>query len=634
MKAKLLILTMCLLSVATAKAQDWMIVHRTYKGVDWTYPIRTNEVGEMRFSADGRTFQVSAPSINGEDMIIPFSAEYLDSISFANDLTDDEKGHNKYRVFTMYIDTECDPSFINKEEWTDCRIAIDGKGEYSNLNLTAQIKGRGNSTWLWYDKKPYKIKLCDKSKILGLEKAKNWNLLANWRDVTDMMNVFAFETARYMGMPFTNHTRFVEVFLNGEYNGTYQLTEKIEIGKNRVNIDKDGGVLLSFDLDDGPSLSPYATDNFWSKVFSLPISVKEPEDLSTVQLDSIREEFAILEKAIKMHNYQAVDSLMDIPSFISILQLHEYLFNVEIDAPRSVYAFRDKGGKWTFGPVWDWDAGFDFSWSDMYTGHNFFGNPYRLIYGSEPYTGKSASYSINKFWREMFDNSTFVAQYKQAWAEKTDSIFIHPWAETKHYIDEMKNGGTYDRDIERWPLPNTRAMGISVYYSPDEEVSKMESWLKDRLAYLNDVIFSYPVGNNEIAESTDPVVSVKDDGIHVSVICSFAGGYQQTGRIEIDPEVVKQRLGGTPQRLIPLNANGKEGNNTAAGVYGAWFDAGGSTVNWGDRSHVYIESNELYSWAYGCHPESCGSSHQHSVTMQYVRGSKKLNVTVDFTIKK
>lgn len=638
MKSKLLTILLTLMACVAVQAQEWMDVHRTFKGVDWTYPIRTSEAGEMTITDDERTLALPIQG-EGRNMTIPFSIQYLDSIAFANDLDDESKGHNKYHVFAMHlwVDSDADaftPLFgtISRDDWTPCHVSIDGKGEYSNYSGTARIKGRGNSTWEWYDKKPFKIKLDEKSKLLGLEKAKDWNLLANWRDVTDMMNVFAFETARYMGMPFTNHTRFVEVFLNEEYVGTYQLTEKIEIGKNRVNIG-DGGLLMSFDLDDGPSLSPDASDNFWSKVYSLPMCIKEPENLSAAQIDSIRSEFAVLEKAVKSHDYALVESLMDVESFIGILQLHEYLCNVEIAAPRSLYMFRAKDGKWTFGPVWDWDAGYDFSWADMYTGHTFFTSYRTLILGSDPYKATASREGINMFWREMFANSTFVSKYKEAWKAKSDSMFVKPWAETSRYIDEMRKG-TYERDVDQWPLEDTARPGGGKFFTPDEELAKMESWIKKRKSYLDGVIANYPAGTDEVEDAEDVEVVVGTTGIHVKVNCTFSGGYTQSSRIEIDESSIKQLLGGKPTSLVPLNANGKEGRNTAAKKYGAWFGPDGNTTEWGADAHVYIESDDLYSWSYGCHPEKCAASHRHTVTMQYRRASKTLNVDVTFTIKR
>lgn len=632
MKTRLLQLALCaLLMSQSAHAQEWLKVHRSYDGGTWTIPLAVSQFTQFDFSDEEDFMRGYTVLKDGTEMVIPFSTNNLESISFANDLTDEEKGHDKYRVFALYITTEGEENLVEKEVWLNCHFSLDGKGEYSDYSGTGRIRGRGNSTWEWYDKKPYKIKLDSKSKLLGLEKAKNWNLLANYRDVTDMMNVVAFETARYMGMPFTNHSRFVEVFLNGEYIGVYQLTEKIEIGTNRVNIAEEGGLLMSFDQDDGPDLNPGAGDNFKSKVFGLPMCVKEPEDLTEEQIDSIREEFAEVEKCIKAHDYAKLDELVDIPSFISILQLHEYLYNVEIDAPRSLYIFRDKAGKYTFGPVWDYDAGFDFDWTNMETNHTFFSNYRELIYGTDPLNATGANYDISKFFREMFGNKTFVAQYKEAWANKSEQMYSHPWETVQKYVEGL-NKGAYRRDQSQWPMAYTyRGWYNTTTYTPAQEVAKMSAWLQNRKAYLDGVIAAYPIGNDEVIEVIDPADLQVVKTIQMTKNCDYRSGYTQQGNIAIAKTDVETALGGAPTELVPLNADGSEGTNTAAKTYGAWFDANGDTGAWG-VGHVYIESDNLYSWSYGCHPSNCWYGETHTVTMQYRRGAKAVNVVVTFQV--
>lgn len=612
-------------------AQDWMRIHHRYDGVDWSIPLQMDKYKEYEFSEKGKVLNLRAILEEDGELVVPFRTNEMDSIDFAYSLTDDEKGHNKYRPFTMHITTEDWDNIVEKELWLNCHISIDGKGEYSDYSGTGRIRGRGNSSWAWYDKKPYKFKLDEKSKLLGLEKAKNWNLLANYRDVTDIMNVYAFEVARYMGMPYTNHSRFVEVFLNDEYIGTYQLTEKIEVGKNRVNIDEEEGVILSFDKDDGPELSPYAIDNFWSQIYKLPICVKHPEDPTYEQLQAIKADFAKVENAVKAHDYATLDSLADIPSYISMIMIHEYLFNVEIGAPRSMYAFKDKDGKYTFGPVWDWDAAFDFRWSDMTTGHTYFDSYKELVLGTDPVKGSGAYERINMFWRDMFGNSEFVQNYKDQWSRLSGDIRSACWAETQKYIEGMRAEGTYARDTRKWPLVDTQGgwWNSTTYFEPDAEIDKLFTWLGKRATYLDSVVAGYPDGDDEVSDGTLTVVAT----ISKEQTCRASSGYSQSGKITVSEVEVKNYLGGSPSTLVPLNTDGNEGQNTAAGTYGAWFDADGSTVNFYGDSHVYIESNDLYSWSYGCHPQNCRKGDRHTVTMQYRRGNKAVNVKVDFVIQ-
>ena len=627
LKSKRSFIILCALCASlSVQAQEWVNVHSTYAGVPWTFPFHAQEGTSFIFSSDGESLKVHLIREDSTEMTVPYSLSVIDSISFSHALTDKEKGHNKYRLFTLAIHTEDGAAIEDKDTWVNCHFSLNGKGEYSNYAGTGRIRGRGNSSWLYYDKKPYKFKLDAKSKLLGMDKAKNWNLLSNYRDVTDMMNVYAFETAHWMGMPHTNHSRFVEVFLNGEYVGVYQLTEKVEIGKGRVDIDPKEGWLMSFDLDDGPSLSPGASDNFWSEVYSLPVCVKEPEEIEQQRLDSIKADFAQLERAVQEHDYAKVDSLMDIGTFISVLQLHEYLYNVEIDAPRSLYMFKDKGGKYIFGPVWDWDAAYCFDWKNWTVNHSYFGSYRNLIYGTDPCRGTGASYSINRFFLDMFGSKAFVERYQQAWANLSDSIFARNWEEVERYVHEMRKGA-YQRDTDRWPLVKPDSWGV--HYDVEEELQKMSTWLRKRKDYLDGVIASYPAEEKVVVGQ--PTVEYADGKVVVRLKVEYATGYVQSYRINLDPEKIEALLGGVPLALNPLNADGSVGRNTAAGQYGAWFDNRGDTNAW-PSGHVYIEGNELYTWAFGCHPGNCSAGERHTVRMQYKRGSESVTVEVAFTI--
>lgn len=618
MKRLSLLFSLILCAVIPTLAQEWITVHKHYADTDWAVPMKIADFKEFYISDNRDTLNAPTLLTDETQLIVPFSIETIDSISFANDLSDDEKGHNKYKVFSLYITTLNQTPLLVKEEWIPCHFSLDGKGEYSDFSGTGRIRGRGNSTWNVYPKKPYRFKLDTKSKLLGMEKAKDWNLLANYRDVTDLMNAFAFEAARCMGMPNTNHTRFVEVFLNEKYIGLYQLTEKIEVDKNRVNIAKEGGVLLSFDKDDGPELSPEATDNFWSKIYHLPMSVKHPEDPSAETLNAIREDFAELERAILLKDYDLAASLMDMESFIHILQLHEYLDNVELEAPRSLYMYKDLDGKYTFGPAWDWDAGYDFSWTNWETTHNFFGNTNTLIFGTSPATHENADRKINDFFVNMFANEQFVTQYKQLWREVSDTIFTHSWNEMEKYLTHL-NSGTYKREFAKWNIKNKDVA---------TEIGKMKNWLTTRLEYLNGIVENYPSKVELEVQEYDIVDGVMR--IQQTVIASK--GYDQNVTINIDPAQIAKYLGWLPYDLIAINSDGSMGRNTAAKAFGAWFDSNSNTNDWA-KGHVYVETDDMYTLYFGCHPNNCTKGDKHTVRLRYLgQGGKTLLVEINFVV--
>jgi hypothetical protein len=64
-------------------------------------------------------------------------------------------------------------------------------------------------------------------------------LAAPYSDKSLMRNVLAQRTARAIGR-YAPRTRFVKLVLNGDYHGVYVLTQRIELGKGRVDVDEDG----------------------------------------------------------------------------------------------------------------------------------------------------------------------------------------------------------------------------------------------------------------------------------------------------------------------------------------------------------------------------------------------------------
>ena len=616
-------LFVCVLLVVgalTSQAQRRMHVRSHSLNTQWDAPYIVTDIDSVTLSDDGSKMVCHVSS----GMSFPINVEDIDSLTFEDEPTVETKDY--YKVFPLYIYTADGQPITSKTDYSQCYLSFNALGSFSNFSASASMRGRGNSSWLWYDKKPYRIKLDEKHKVLGLGKSKTWVLLANYRDVTDLMNAFVFETAEWLGMPFTNHTRYVELFLNGEYLGLYQLTEQVQQGKNRVEIADDGGILLSLDVDDGPSESPDATDNFWSSVFQMPTCVKYPEDdvLTADKLQEVKDSFAILEQAIKDKDYSRAEALMDMKSFMHYLMIQELVENVELVAPRSIYLYKDKGGKWTFGPMWDFDAGYDFDWSNMETGHNYFSDYKELVMGTNPVARNGYDSNIPAFFTNLFGCADFVEAYKNEWNNIKDSIVARNWAEMEKYLNYIRQGASV-REMNQWPIWGK---------TYDKEVSNLHNWLSNRAEYLTSVINAYPV----------PTDSEKFCGtMSTSVTLSRSRGYSQTVKISISKTELQQLLAvndfaeSNIRNIIPLNSDGTDGENHTSGTYGGWFDAEGDPGYW-EFGHAYIEVyNNLFNWSCGIHPSNCISDSSHVVTMQiqYADGSvlKKVNVTVTMNIK-
>lgn len=384
-----------------------------------------------------------------------------------------------------------------KEDYVNCTISIDHPDDKWDYEGTGRIRGRGNSTWLWYDKKPYRIKLDEKASIVGLAAEKDWVLLANFRDPTHMMNTFVFELGHVMGLPYTNHSRYMEVNLNGEYIGLYQLTEQIEQGKNRVAVDDVEGVLIALDVDDGPEESRNSKDNFWSEVYQMPVCVKFPED---IDVTGIKKDFAQLESAILSirqnkgkpaaikAGMDKVRELLDVQSFIDFLIIQELIYNVELAAPRSMYMHKDKGGKWVMGPLWDFDAGFDFDWGTMTDGHHFFESYKEYVLGPDP-IHHSGAYWVPEFFTDIFRSDEFCEEFIARWEEISPLIMTEVWDNTEKYITAAEDAMV--RNSQRWPIyfPSDSRPQQEISFAT--EIVNMYSWLSYRVDHLTPIFNRY-----------------------------------------------------------------------------------------------------------------------------------------------
>ena len=135
----------------------------------------------------------------------------------------------------LCIETANDSEEISKYNYSDASIELKSIHESENVSLDVEIRGRGNSTW-GFPKKPYQLKFEDKESVLSLPADRRWILLANYSDKTLLRNELVFNMSRFSSLDWTPESRYVELMLNNEYLGVYQLTQKVEESVNRVDI--------------------------------------------------------------------------------------------------------------------------------------------------------------------------------------------------------------------------------------------------------------------------------------------------------------------------------------------------------------------------------------------------------------
>ena len=350
-------------------------------------------------------------------------------------------------------------AITSKDIYVKADISINGQGIYSDFTGTAQIRGRGNTTWS-YPKKPYKIKLDNKASLLGLAAEKDWILLANYLDGIHILNAVALKIGRLLNMPFTNNVVPVEVSLNGQYQGIYMLTEQIEVKTNRVNIGDDGTLLqMDSNFDD-----PW---KFRSAGYQLPVMVMHPELTTSTQVTPIKTEFEKLEALVAQSDFPNNNYLdyIDSESVTNYLIAYMLTDNEEINHPKSTYIYKTKTGKWTMGPIWDFDWAFGYEGTQIH-----FNRADRPLFWSSSSVG-------TRFFSKMMTDPRIKALLKQKWTDFKNNKFNELYTYIDDYAFTIE--GARNRDYQKWK----RGSG-----NFKNDISNLKNWLQNRVNYMNSFI--------------------------------------------------------------------------------------------------------------------------------------------------
>lgn len=175
----------------------------------------------------------------------------LSEVDFSKPVELEVRKSGRQKTYTVYVhsytglpiilvDTEDRQEIKSKEEYLNATFKLTQdiitRSAGETIVKDVLIKGRGNYTWTYYPKKPYRLKFHEKVSLLDEPKDKSWVLLANYRDKAMLNNMTSFYLGSISNLEYTPKSHFVEFMLNGVYQGTYQLTEKLKIAKHRARL--------------------------------------------------------------------------------------------------------------------------------------------------------------------------------------------------------------------------------------------------------------------------------------------------------------------------------------------------------------------------------------------------------------
>lgn len=356
-----------------------------------------------------------------------------------------------------------------------------------------QIRGRGNSSWRMA-KKPYKIKLEEKTNLFAMGKNKHWVLLANYLDLTLMKNRIVSYMGDKLSFAFTPECVNVEVYMNDVANGkqyylgNYMLAEQVRIGDKRLEIDEleesdsdeqtiTGGYLIQGGQQRYLSPDVFTTDH------GVILANDEPSfDTSDggydndLQKNYIRKHLQDFEDALYGEDFTNEKGLrytdyVDLQTAVDYFLINEFSANVDAYATGSHYfykvrdSFNEDGslkemGRIFYGPIWDFDKSFGTDKTDSDQS-----DEQRYYFLNE--------FSLNDAWfKAMLRDPSFVKMVKDRWKET-----IRPIAE-----ELIADGGLIDRYYEE--NKDSQADDYVLWRREKENVYKEEiEDLKNRIAY-------------------------------------------------------------------------------------------------------------------------------------------------------
>jgi hypothetical protein len=281
-----------------------------------------------------------------------------------------------------------------------------------------------------------------------------------------------------LGFLYSPDEKYVDLYINGEYNGLYLISEKVEVGENRLSI-SENSVLCSFEFVDRWKVldNPFTTDAGQTIEVKYPYECSD-NDLKEIEAYIQQMENAILdENGIEEINSKPLEEIIDIDSWVRMYLIDEIFEDVDAGIASSYFYWSWEDGKIYRGPVWDYD--------------NTLGNGI--------YISNTQTFWANKVWRLSGGVERYLPYYNallqnELFKERVIEIYN---AEFVPLIDDL-----IDNDIEQLGVSIAEASAMNfVRWSElftsilqEKEISKyttadgLREYLRDRKSFLNEAL--------------------------------------------------------------------------------------------------------------------------------------------------
>ena len=373
-------------------------------------------------------------------------------------------------------------------------VAIyDKNNNFSFLADIITLKGHGNSSWR-YKKKSYQIKFDKKVALFNMPEAKKYLLVSNDVDLSLIRNAISYDLAKQIGISPSNY-QFIDLYVDNQYIGNYMLIQKVQIGKNSVNLKNDDAIITEVDIH------PDEDDiTFRSKISNALLSIK---DSNTNDYNLFLSRFEQLEQAAINKDWNTICSLADIDSFVKYYLLSEFTSNP--DAQRtSFYIYMDGANDILHaGPAWDFDR--------------CYGNYYNTFYTNTSYPSIYLDSRVEEQnGTKLLSNLILIPQFRQ----KVENLWRGSF---KQFIQQEYNTiNILQNQIAKSAAQNQLKWGKK--QNNITATQQIINWMKNRQQYLDilfgqnekiDTSISYKISNGAFCITTTSIDPVEGDIINI-----------------------------------------------------------------------------------------------------------------------
>ena len=367
----------------------------------------------------------------------------------------------------------------SKETWLNCSVRI-GEDYFDTVVSDGKIRGRGNATWKDYPKKPFRIKFNSKESPFGFPANKDWVLLAEYNDHSFLRLPYMCEVSKAAGAEYTINYQYVNLYLNGEYQGLYILTDQVKVGKNRVNVEDDGFLIEEDKYFDKEPLW-FSTASGFNFSFKYPDADDGAIVLGDDNYNFITTFFSNLETALTNIAIapEAVSAKVDYTSFAKWYLVQELTGNWE---PNRFYVLESRASKLKMYPAWDPE------WSMGLAKNNNPANGDGWYFPPEQPDNEAVIWRTRQYYPWLFNDPSFVSALKSEWNSMKPHLL-----EVNARINEVETEISMAQvdNFAKWPTLNEcHCAALIALGSWEAEVDYVKSFFVNRISWMDNYILN------------------------------------------------------------------------------------------------------------------------------------------------